>query len=676
MSLKSIINGVEQVIPIPAPEVQVLDLESNYESNDLENVLKEIHSNKTNILNELGNETLETTAQTLKGAINENTASLLEKVYYFDNVENMKAYNLKNGDYVTTTGYYTLNDGGNAEYIIRTKNDGEIADSGKTHLLNNGLIAELVIKGKVNILQLGCKDEVGFDNYSMIQNILDNFSEILIPNKRFFISQGLTITKSTNIVSNNGCIYITPDLSITPITINADNVKINGLEIDGMAEFIEPNDYTSTEYNTARSNNLFCIYILDSSHVEIKNCYVHNNTQGIVTRNSSHVIINSNYVKDTLADGIYVSDASQNVKVINNTLENTGDDSLACVSVKASYNLSDLQTLSGFSTSLSYSSVLNLIATQNPTIIPFKSFSQPCKDVTFENNTVTKSWNSGFKAHGGNRVSFLNNKISECYSWGANVFFADRGSVSGNICYYTFDTSIISVSDNIFDEILKLNFKTSDLGLLNFEGVTDTKINNNYFKISTDTTFANPLARIANALRVDFSNNEILNSKIFSEYSDTVKIQYNIIINSNTTGINCSNCTNIDINNNRVQNFNKNNSSWIYGISATGSVKGYNVNISGNTIITSNIFQGNIQVQNIENVYIDIVDVYKRDTNTDISLLGRFNNSVNIKTGVINAKVVPPVDILQFISGTFWFNELTNILYVFTGTVWTQFNIN
>ena len=70
-------------------------------------------------------------------------------------------------------------------------------------------------------------------------------------------------------------------------------------------------------------------------------------------------------------------------------------------------------------------------------------------------------------------------------------------------------------------------------------------------------------------------------------------------------------------------------------------------------------------------MYIDKVDVYKRDSRTDISLLGRFNKSVKIKTGVINALINPPSDIVQFINGSQWFNETTNIYYTFTGSAWT-----
>lgn len=82
MSIKSIKNGVESVIPIPAPGIQVLDLNNNYENNDLENILKEVkvnhnsNSNKIGVLSEL-----ETNYKdNLVGAINENVASLSENV--------------------------------------------------------------------------------------------------------------------------------------------------------------------------------------------------------------------------------------------------------------------------------------------------------------------------------------------------------------------------------------------------------------------------------------------------------------------------------------------------------------------------------------------------------------------------------------------------------------------
>ena len=118
-----------------------------------------------------------------------------KKPYYFDNVASMKAYNLKNGDYVITKGYYIAEDGGNGEYII--VNDTNLADdNGSVHTLANGLKAKLLVKDKVNILQFGAKGETGFDNTNIIQNAI-NFSNsnymLIIPSATFEINSTLSI---------------------------------------------------------------------------------------------------------------------------------------------------------------------------------------------------------------------------------------------------------------------------------------------------------------------------------------------------------------------------------------------------------------------------------------------------------------------------------------------------
>lgn len=95
-----------------------------------------------------------------------------EKVYVFDNVYAMKnANNLKAGMYCITKGYYTLNDGGKGEYLIRTKTDNDVDDGGSIHELLNNLVAELIIEdGGVNVKQFGAYGDGEHDDSEKIQN--------------------------------------------------------------------------------------------------------------------------------------------------------------------------------------------------------------------------------------------------------------------------------------------------------------------------------------------------------------------------------------------------------------------------------------------------------------------------------------------------------------------------
>ena len=69
----------------------------------------------------------------------------LNSVLTFINVEEMKnSNNLTVGSSARTMGYYTLNDGGGSLYRI-IENNG-LANDSSYILLNNGLVAELIIK--------------------------------------------------------------------------------------------------------------------------------------------------------------------------------------------------------------------------------------------------------------------------------------------------------------------------------------------------------------------------------------------------------------------------------------------------------------------------------------------------------------------------------------------------
>lgn len=88
----------------------------------------------------------------------------------FKNVGEMKSIvDLVAGDVVNTIGYYEPNDGGGATYLIRTKTESDVIDNGLIHLLNNGLVAELIINDCIEINKLGAKHN-GEEDSSLIFN--------------------------------------------------------------------------------------------------------------------------------------------------------------------------------------------------------------------------------------------------------------------------------------------------------------------------------------------------------------------------------------------------------------------------------------------------------------------------------------------------------------------------
>ena len=102
---------------------------------------------------------------------------LNKKPYYYDTVAAMKAdTKLKIGDMAVTLGYYSVNDGGAAEYrIVENDNDNYC------ELLNNNLLAKIIIKKSMNIKQFGAKCDLNNNDSLNIQAAINsNCEEIII----------------------------------------------------------------------------------------------------------------------------------------------------------------------------------------------------------------------------------------------------------------------------------------------------------------------------------------------------------------------------------------------------------------------------------------------------------------------------------------------------------------
>ena len=138
---------------------------------------------------------------------------LNKKPYYFDTVADMKAYQkLKVGDMAITLGYYEKNDGGQAEYIIRTSEPSSYYET-----IKPGVYAELILNDSiVNVKQIGAKGNNIEDDSQYIQNAVniaqnENLS-VYIPDGKYKIEstieiQGVNVVgesaKNTLIVNNN-----------------------------------------------------------------------------------------------------------------------------------------------------------------------------------------------------------------------------------------------------------------------------------------------------------------------------------------------------------------------------------------------------------------------------------------------------------------------------------------
>lgn len=169
----------------------------------------------------------------------------LKSVLAFNTVSEMKtATNLVNGSFVKTLGYYNINDGGSANYKIRTITNEDIIDEATIIALNNkNLIAELIYNNsEIYLNQFGCKCDNLTDDSEKINYAIDyaiNHNLKCIANKGTYKINN-TITINSNNYYNDK--YI--DFSLGTFKGTAEkffeikgswlNINIGTIEYDGV----------------------------------------------------------------------------------------------------------------------------------------------------------------------------------------------------------------------------------------------------------------------------------------------------------------------------------------------------------------------------------------------------------------------------------------------------------
>ena len=162
----------------------------------LETIIDEIKQNSQEEIREIESE------------LNQTNAQLSEKIYKFRSVADMKSYDLNAGDICITLGYYSANDGGHGMYVVRNKTASEPGE-GFVHLINNGLIAELIFNdNKVNFRQLGALSEQDTTfNHIDCKNYLDIYLNYMSINSnshlKLVIPSGIWVFSETLINTPN-----------------------------------------------------------------------------------------------------------------------------------------------------------------------------------------------------------------------------------------------------------------------------------------------------------------------------------------------------------------------------------------------------------------------------------------------------------------------------------------
>ena len=249
----------------------------------------------------------------------------LNAVMSFPSVASMKlAENLVNGSTVETYGFYNVNDGGGAKYLIRTiTNDDTVDEKTIIELYDDYLIAELIKEDVMSVKQFGAKGDGVTDDTASVQCALDYVKNVRIPAGTYMVDAVTQIALNNDnhlTIDNDGIIKALPNSASNYAVLlidDVDNVVVTGGTVQG-----ERNEHTGTSgewghciavKNGATNITLDNIRLIDGWGDGV---YI-NNVTDIVTRNLIIDNCRRNGISVISATN-YLSD-NDNIKNINGT---------------------------------------------------------------------------------------------------------------------------------------------------------------------------------------------------------------------------------------------------------------------------------------------------------------------------------------------------------------------
>ena len=408
------------------------------------------------------------------GELTEIITSYLEmkSILGYDTVSDMQsADNLINGSLAKTYGFHTINDGGGANYIIKTQTDEVVDNIHIFSITGTLLIAVLNESESINVKQLGAYGDNTHDDTDALSYAVNNFRNIYFPSGTYIFNEYEEDCYAYNLygtkaeikrTSTDGLAYMfrfNHNVNISDLKFNSNNVGRGCIMISGADNcYIENCDFTgySNDYGHYQTDSLLLLNGIERGVVE--NCNFHESgyelqnltenlnraitaqgcnlitisnsnfyklMQAVATLNNQTIIkgCTFDYIKDNDVYNLSYEDEEGNLIMSNNYISNRHDEGIV---------------IRGKKTILSNNIIENI-----PTAI---NLAGDCEDLIISNNCFS---HIGTGSAIGNVLSFRDNdyKLTNLIFKDNNVTLTDEPNANGQYMFIG-DCTNIDISNN------------------------------------------------------------------------------------------------------------------------------------------------------------------------------------------------------------------------------------
>ena len=422
----------------------------------------------------------------------------------YNTVNEMKtSTNLVNGTTVRTLGYHLINDMGGAYYKIRELEESDTIDEILLiSLIEENLVAELIIKNAMNVECFGTYGDNNHDDSNAIKKALENCKSVEFNNKTYMCNISINAS-GLEIIGNNATLKANNESSSPILQFlgteenQINNLKITNINLDGNKNNITPN----------------------------------NVCQGISLIYVNNSIINNINIHDVYRSFIAL-DRSNNISIINYKGFNGGisTEESGCVMLE-SYNSKYINCDNiefnnffgeGFLLINSKNINVNNFISKTATRSGNNAFTtEDCENINLNNFEIDTTNHQGIEINSTNNFFITNGNVKNCYRNGIMLSTYSRNS------YKPSSNGVlrnIILSDNMSGSITD----TFDIYIIGNKNIDLQNINALKIKLSKDSGNNFPI----NQIKIEQS---IINFLSLAGIGDKGLINVNLINNSITT---------------------------------------------------------------------------------------------------------------------------------------------